>query len=147
MKRNEREIEAFEVIEDLFARKRKEVVPQAEYRSALGRLQGLKFITEALLGVAQDIADCFDEENLKWDLKCIEREVKGLKDEVKGFAKEAPEDIRRKYLPLVIDSLNVFLENAKTDIRNGRPWKEINEKYGDCLDKMFVYLCLAFREM
>ena len=115
----------------------------AEYQSARAKLDSIEFITEALLGVAQDILDCFD----KRDLDCIEKEVERTKDHVETLAKRAPEDIRRKYLPLVIDSLDILLEDTRTDIRDGKAWEVIYDNYYDCLDEMLAYLCLSFKEL
>ncbi len=125
-----------------FARERGELTV-AEYQSALAKLDSIEFITEALLRVAEEIPDYYD----RGDLERIKVAVVRTEDAVKDIAKKAPEGIRRKYLPLVIDSLNTLLEDTETDLRSGKPWIVAKDNYYDFLEKMLIYLCLSFEEI
>ena len=125
-----------------FTRNRGELTV-AEYQSARAKLDSIEFITEALLRVAEEIPDYYN----RGDLERIKVAVVRTEDAVKALAKKAPEDIRRKYLPLVIDSLDTLLEDTETDIRGGKPWIVAKDNYYDYLDKMLIYLCLSFEEL
>ena len=112
--------------------------------AAREKIDKIDFIVEALLAVTQDIQGCCD----KKDVKCIENEVERTKDIVKFFAGSAPGHIREKYLPIVIENLDTFWRNVRSDVEEeADPWGEIDEHYLECLDSMLACLCLAYNEL
>ena len=119
--------------------------PGAEnFIAAREKIDKIEFIVEALLAVAQDIQRCCD----KKDVKCIEDEVERTKDVVKFFAGSAPGHIREKYLPIVIEGLNTFWRNVRSDVEEeADPWGEIDEHYLECLNSMLACFCLAYNEL
>jgi len=111
-------------------------------RRAEAKLHKIEFISEALVGVAKDISDCFD----KRDLKCLEKAVVELKEDIEFAAKEAPENIRRRYLPLILKELAVCLEETEDDVEK-YGWEVADDNYRVCLDNILTYLCLAYEEV
>ena len=124
-----------------FARDREEITRE-EYALAHVKLDSIDFISEALLGVAQDISDCFEKE----DLKCLERAVVKLKEDIEFVAKDAPENIRRRYLPLILKELAVCLEETEDDVEK-YGWEVADDNYRVCLNNILTYLCLAYEEV
>lgn len=89
--------------------------------------------------VSQEISDAIEKE----DLDLLQREINKGKLTIRAEAEKADPEIKNKYLPMVLGSLDTYDLLVKGD----ETWEERADHYFELLNRHFDYYIMAVSEL